>query len=413
MNDLLSNAWFDTGTTVEDFLKDVDGTPKLGIRHKNWTPSGDSYYAPLDGSPTSGANPDTEFLKMFAKEGKEGMHKSSFIGKHFSQHKIPPNSAFHFDGHKIGKHFKKVLGNKVTVIDAKISKVEVGEDNYISSLTLDTGQKVSGDLFIDCTGFSRLLMNELKVPWKSYALNLPVDRAMPFILPHEEGVSIEPVTTAHALSAGWMWQIPLTTRLGCGYVYQSSCITDEQAQQEVEQVLGKKIKPIKFIKFESGRSYKLWENNCLALGLASAFAEPLEATSIHTTIIQLLNFTFEFLTDKPSTTFTFDNRKKYNERMGKMYDDIRDFLVIHYQGGRDDTEFWKWIKSGNTLTDGAAEVLARCQHKILGVFNYDYYYGCIGAPLWNWVLAGIDRITPEQALIELNLYNQHPSINDK
>jgi tryptophan halogenase len=343
---------------------------------------------------------------MFAKTGKDGMYKASSIGKHFEQHMIPPGGAFHFDAHKIGQYFKKILGDAVTVIDAKIEKAGVNIYGHIDRVYLDDGRSIGGDFFIDCTGFKRVLINELKVGWKSYSMNLPVDRAMPFILPYKENVQVEPLTVAHALSSGWMWQIPTATRLGCGYVFQSSCLTPDQAQQELEKTLGCKIEPIKVINFDSGRSQSLWQGNCLALGLAAAFAEPLEATSIHTTIIQLLNFTFEYLTEDFNTTVIDTSIRRYNEKMTKMYDDILDFLVIHYQGGRVDSEFWQWISKGNTLTSFAAEVLERSKYKIPGVLNFDYYYGCIGAPLWNWVLAGIGRITPEQAIEELTRYQK-------
>lgn len=405
MRDLLSNQWFDTGVNIQEFMEAVDGTAKMGIRHKNWTPAGDSYYAPLDGSHTSGMNPDTEFLKVFSMYGKDKMHLATNLGKYFEE-KIPNAGAFHFNAHKIGQYFKKHLGNSVQHIDAEILDVELNVLGEIDSLRLDNGQTVSGDFFIDCTGFARKLISKLRVDWKSYRMHLPVDRAMPFLLPYKEGVPVEPVTVAHALSSGWMWQIPTSARLGCGYVFQSSCITPEQAQAEVEQTLGCEIEPIKIIKFDSGRSQKLWEGNCLALGLAAAFAEPLEATSIHTTIVQLVQFVFEHLTDNYNSTVNAVSRKRYNERMTKMYDDILDFLVIHYQGGRTDSEFWQWITAGHTLTTFAGEILERCRHRIPGVLNYDYYFGCVGSPLWNWVLAGIGRITPEQARKELELYKK-------
>jgi hypothetical protein len=404
MHDLLSNSWFDTGTNIQEFLKEVDGTPKMGIYHKNWTPAGDGYYAPLDGSPTSGSNPDYEFLKIFAKEGKDGMYKASQMGQYFHHKKISPKAAFHFNAHKIGPFFKKILGNSINIIDAKILEVKLNDLAHIESVVLDNGEIVSGDFFIDCTGRDRKLIKELDVHWVSYHRNLPVDTAIPFLLPYEPGVDIKPVTVAHALSSGWMWQIPTTERIGCGYVFDSHHLTPDQAQEEIELTLGKKIEPIKVLKFQSGRNHMLWENNCLSLGLAAAFAEPLEATSIHTTILQLLHFTHEYLTDDIKTTVNENNRQLYNKKMTKMYDDILDFLVIHYQGGRTDSEFWKRITNGDTLTTVAAQVLEKSKYKIPGVLNFDYYYGCIGSPLWNWVLAGIGKITPELAKTELQLY---------
>lgn len=406
MFDLLSNQWFDTGTTVDRFLRETNGTPKLGILHKNWTPKGDSYYAPLDGSPTSGINPDIDFLKQFAKEGVSGMHKCTYIGQHFEQNKTPHNASFHFDARLVGEHFKSILKKDVDIIDAVIQEPVLDENASVIAVRLEDGRLIEGDFFVDCTGFKRLIAEKLQVRWLPYSLNLPVDRAIPFLLPIDEDNPPPPVTVAHALSSGWMWQIPTQTRIGCGYVYNSSCLHTEEAIQEVEKVLGREIDPIKVIDFESGRCEKLWESNCLVLGLSAAFAEPLEATSIHTTIVQLLSFCFEFLSDTKENTVSETNRQVYNRKMTRMYDDILDFLVLHYQGGRTDTELWQWITEGNTRTTFVNEVLERSQYKIPGVLNYNYYYGCIGAPLWNWILAGIGKITPEQAKKELELYGK-------
>jgi tryptophan halogenase len=404
LTNILSNHWFKTGTSISNFLNDVDGIVKMGIVHKNWTPDGVSYFAPLDGTRTGTSSPDILFLKAFIKEGKEGMHKASEYGKLYSEGNISFNAAYHFNAFKIGAHFKKVLKDDVTVVDAVVNDVVISEKNVITKIRLNNGQELEGDLFVDCTGFKRVLMNALKVKWKSYAAHLPVDRAMPFLLPIDEDNRPKPVTVAHALSSGWMWQIPTTERIGCGYVYQSSCITPDQAQQEVERVLGRKIEPIKHINFDSGRSEVLWQSNCLVLGLAAAFTEPLEATSIHTTIVQLLTF-MEYLRPDLTSTMLDVNRAYYNKKMRKLYDDTLDFLVLHYQGGREDSEFWRYIKSGKTVTPFVTDLLERCKYSVPGSLQYDYYYGSIGASLYNWILAGIDKITVEQAKAELNLYN--------
>ena len=263
---------------------------------------------------------------------------------------------------------------------------------------------MTGDLFIDSTGFSRMFSQKMNVKWKSYSDYLPVNRAMPFLIEYKENEIPEPLTTAHALSSGWMWDIPLQSRRGCGYVYDKNYISDEDAQKEIEKYLNQKITPIKFIDFEAGRLDSLWEKNCIFMGLSAAFAEPLEATSIHTTIIQMLVFCFEFLGETPEKTFLDSNISRYNERMKKMYDDIQNFLVLHYQGGRTDSKFWRNFIEKNMVTEFTEEVLEKSKNKIPGIFQYDYYFGCIGSPLWNWVLAGIGKITPEQARKELQLY---------
>jgi tryptophan halogenase len=403
LTDVLNNKLFNTGSNIYEFMANTEATLKLGIRHKNWTGDGSSYYAPLDGTTTSNFNPDINFLTALYKEGPEGMHTASNMGMSFKNKDYSGDAAFHFDGTLIGKHFKKVLGDKVIHIDGKINKVNLKEDGFINSLTLDNNEEVFGDLFIDCTGFSRILMKSLGVKWKSYSEQLPVNTAIPFILPRTE-IEPEPLTVAHALSSGWMWQIPTASRIGCGYVFSDKYISVEDAQKEVEDLLGHSINPIKVIKFESGRGELLWEKNCLALGLASSFAEPLEATSIHTTIVQLITFCFEFMSDTWEKTYDRTSQDRYNVRMQKLYDDIRDFLIIHYQGGRSDSDFWKYISSGKTLTPFAKEILEKSKNKPPGFLQYDYYLGCAGASLWSWVLAGTNNLTRDTAKKELELY---------
>lgn len=404
--DLIQNRWFNTDIDFKDFFESIDATIKLGIRHKNWTGDGSSYYAPLDGSNTSGQNPDIDFLQAFSRFGVEKMHVASNIGKHFESNHFPESYALHFDGHKIGKYFKnKFVKEGLEVIDAVVKEINISELNgKIDSIVLDNNQTVTGDLFIDSTGFSRMFSQKMNVKWKSYSDYLPVNRAMPFLIEYKENEIPEPLTTAHALSSGWMWDIPLQSRRGCGYVYDKNYISDEDAQKEIEKYLNQKITPIKFIDFEAGRLDSLWEKNCIFMGLSAAFAEPLEATSIHTTIIQMLVFCFEFLAETPEKTFLDSNISRYNERMKKMYDDIQNFLVLHYQGGRTDSKFWRNFIEKNMVTEFTEEVLEKSKNKIPGIFQYDYYFGCIGSPLWNWVLAGIGKITPEQARKELQLY---------
>ena len=129
-------------------------------------------------------------------------------------------------------------------------------------------------------------MKHLPSKWVSFKENLPLNTGMPFHLKYKEGEIPEPYTTAWAQKAGWMWQIPLLDRKGCGYVYDDNFTTPEKAQEEIETILGQEIDPIRIIKFDSGRQESAWIKNCVTIGLSSAFLEPLEATSIHSTIVQ-------------------------------------------------------------------------------------------------------------------------------
>ena len=412
---LINGHFFESGTDAETFLNKVDGTNKLGIKHTNWTGDGSSYFAPLDGSITGHLISDFVFQYGLAELKKEELYKTSEIGQAYYNSSSPKIEAFHFDGHKVGQYLKELcIKDGVNHIDSEIMDVNIDDMESIISINLSNDSSIKGDFFIDCTGFSRLLSKKLNINWVSYKKHLPVDTAMPFLLDYtKEEKFIIPQTEATALSSGWMWNIPLKTRRGCGYVFDSFYISREEAQKEVEEFLGKKIKPIKFIEFESGRSEVFWKNNCLSLGLAAAFAEPLEATSIHTTIVQLLTFSNEFLSTSKEKTINKNNQDSYNFKIAKLYDLTLDFLVVHYQGGRTDSEFWKNISTGATLTDRTRGVVERAKTRILGVLEFEGIFGTPYGPLWNWILSGINLITAEQAMSQLKEQNLYKIAKEK
>jgi len=271
----------------------------------------------------------------------------------------------------------------------------------IESLILDNDTSVEGDLFVDCTGMQRILANKLEIKWKSYKEYLPVDRAMPFLLDYDEDTKIQPMTEAEALSSGWMWRTPLLTRKGCGYVYSSEFISEDEAQIEAEKIIGKPIKPIKHIKFDSGRLEEVWKGNCLITGLASSFLEPLEATSIHATITQVYNFCIEHLTDKIETTITEHNIKVYNRNIINMYENLLDFTSLHYQGGRDDSDFWRFIKNEKLATPAVFDYIERAKHKIPSDLHFTGNVWGGADDLWKWSLAGLGLIDKETAKNEL------------
>jgi len=406
--DLVSGHFFgrnDLGNVI-NFLEETDSTPKFGIYHQNWSKKlGQGYFAPLDASPTGEYAPDPVFNYVLSKFGPENAHLASYMGQSYNENKFPDTGfGFHFNAFKVGQFFKKRLETKknFTVIDAVIQEVGLSHSGEIESLYLDSGQEVKGELFFDCTGFARVLMSKLETPWVSYKENLITDRAMPFILDYtEESKSkTKPYTTAHAQSSGWMWDIPLQNRRGCGYVYSSNFLTEDEAQKEIEDYLGQPIEPIKHLKFEPGRSESLWVKNCVASGLSSVFMEPLEATSIHTTIYQMLNFSMEYLTSEKETTVIEANIKSFNEKLKTFNDSVRDFLNLHYQGGRTDSDFWKYISTGATVTPFVEEVIARAKNKLPSHVQYEHRWGT-NTSLWNWIIAGLGFVSPEAASKQL------------
>lgn len=407
--DVLSGYYGDFGLNPLEFFKEASAVPKYGILHKDWTSKkGFDYFAPIDGSVTSDNVPDI-ITAYFAASQPDRAHLGSFYGNLF-EHNISPinkftnnydigTSALHFDAKLAGEYLRKkalALPN-INLFDEKIIDVNINDYGEVSSLYLESGQVVEGDFFIDASGFRRILVNKLKTPWVSYKKNLPIDSALPFFLNYKEGETPKPYSVAWAQKAGWLWEAGVQTRKGCGYVFSSDFITAEQAKQEIEETLGHEIVPINHFKFDTGRLENTWVKNCLAIGLCGAFAEPLEATSIHSTIHQLSQFTFEFLRPTREDTINPSSMKIYNQRINKMFDDFKEFLICHYLGGRTDSEFWKYITNGNTLTDFNLDLNRSCCSRIPNNHDFPKYPGAAGWPIWSYILIGTGQISPSVA----------------
>jgi hypothetical protein len=406
MIDLLSGLFFNSKIDIGDFMIKTDATFKMGIRHHGWSPHVKEYFAPLDVSPTGFSLDDYLFKYVLVNYGAEKIHLASKIGIEYEEKKYSAY-ALHFDGHKVGNYFRSLcINDGIKFLDREILDVDIN-NGEVYSVTTDQGEKIISDFFIDCTGFSRILMKKLGVGWKSYSDVLTVNTAMPFILKYDKDETILPETKAIALSSGWMWNIPLTTRRGCGYVFDNRYISHEQAKIEVENYIGKEITPIKWISFDSGHSELFWKSNALCLGLSSSFVEPLEATSIHNTIVQIAVFVSEFLKDSKQETLDYLNQKTYNERIGFLNKLTIDFISLHYQGGREDTEFWRDIKNKNRCTDYAKKILNLAEKKIPGMVIHEGMFGSFSIPLVNWNLAGmgiLSRTQAEKDLIRNNNY---------
>jgi tryptophan halogenase len=413
LTSIINGSLWDFDCDLMEFLKETGATLKYGIKHKGWSPNIDRHYlAPLSGSGTSGNSLDYLFA-LEQKLNPDKLHLTNDLGilmdRNLSSFNLKTfdfdhfGNALHFDAHKVGQYFKKkVLKNpNVNLVDDEIIEVNLKENGFIDSVKLKSEKVIEGDFFIDASGFSRVLMKKLNNPWVSYNKYLPVNSAMPFLLDYDDSEMPEPWTTAWAQSSGWMWQIPVQERKGCGYVFDSNFITPEKAHEELEITLGKKINPIQVLKFDTGRLEKAWVNNCLAIGLASAFAEPLEATSIHSTIMQLIGFVFEFLKLEVTDTVNSGSINIYNNRTSQMYDDFKDFLVVHYMGGRTDSEFWKYIATGATQTDFVKDILLMCNHRMPSNHDFKKYAGSTDWGLWSYVLAGTGRLSSEICKKEL------------
>jgi len=261
--------------------------------------------------------------------------------------------AYHLDAGLLAtylKHLGKSRGVR-HVVD-NVTHVSLDDQGYIARLHSSRHGEIEGDLFVDCSGFRGFLINQtLGEPFISYADSLFCDSAIAIPVPTDDAqFGINPFTSATALSAGWVWHTPLFGRSGNGYVYSSAFITKDQAEQEFRAYLPPQAATIeaRHIRMRVGRTRNPWTKNCVAIGLAGGFIEPLESTGIWFIELGLYNLLFNF----PDRDFLPGLANKYNGIMQKYYEQIRDFIVLHYcTTHREDSPFWKTNKNHPAIPD--------------------------------------------------------------
>ncbi len=402
-----------------EFFRKTGASFKLGIRHEDWRRKGFTYYGPIDDPHQVVAAPPgapSDYLNVYAVAAGRPVEDMHMFGPLLRQWKAPYARkadgsllrlgpflhAYHFDQALVGK-FLASKSEGVTIADGVVSGVERNPANGdITTLVLDTGERVAGDFFFDCSGFhKRLIVKELNAPWISYAHELPVNRALPFWLPIAPGEEMPNYTRAWAQEAGWMWQIPTQGRFGCGYVYSDEFLTPDQAKLEVERVLGREIEVRSDIRFQIGRLEKAWIGNVIAVGLSSSFLEPLESTSIHGTIVQMMLFAGRFL--KRPEAMNDADRADYNARVGRQVDDFRTFVNTHYMTERDDTPFWREVRA-HRIHPETRERLAHWQTTMPHMTDFpDYLDGLphIQTQLHYPVLEGLGLLNQQVARDEM------------
>jgi tryptophan halogenase len=356
------------GLNEAEFLRDTGATIKFGIRHRDWRRVGHQYDGPIDDPHlVAGLGPENALDQVQVARGES-------VGRtHLFQHLLargrspfaerdgrripvgPFHHAYHFDQALAGRWLRG-KARAIATIDDQVAGVERdAETGDIAALVLEGGARVSADLYIDCTGFRRRLITEMGARFLRYGDVLPVNRAMPFWLDIPEDEEIDPCTLAWAQGSGWMWKIPTQGRYGCGYVYSDAHLTPDQAQAEIEAALGHPVQVRNDIRIDAGRLDRQWTHNCVALGLASSFLEPLEATSIHGTVVQLM-LLCSLLPDPSERA-----RIAFNAACARQVDDFRDFIRLHYVSERRDTPFWRDLAAATPpdLTERLAAWRAR------------------------------------------------------
>ena len=347
------------GLDENDFMKKTQGTFKLGIEFVNWKRLGHRYIHSFGsvGIQDLGVVPFYQYWLKLHQRGEAadiGEYDLNVVaarrGKFMRAVQVENSPlglighAFHFDAGLYAKYlrgFSEGLGVQRTegkIVDTTLRAA----DGFIESVTLERGEVVAGDLFIDCSGFRGLLIEgALKAGYDDWSHWLPCDRAI--AVPCESVAPLTPYTRSTAHAAGWQWRIPLQHRIGNGHVFSSQYMSADEATGILMKNLdGQPLAEPRMLTFTTGKRRKFWDKNCVAIGLSSGFMEPLESTSIH--LIQAgVSRLLKFFPDKSFEKATID---EYNRQSDFEFERIRDFLILHYHSTqRTDSPFWNYCRN--------------------------------------------------------------------
>jgi tryptophan halogenase len=432
------------GLAESEWMPPCNGTYKLAVRFQNWTGDDSHFYHPFQRyEVVDGFNLGEWWLKLLRGEIPfdgacftttslcESLRSPRFFDGTVFDDKVlayfgaapPPNAViahhtvqypygYHFDASLLAEFLKKLaLKRGVDYLADEVTEVNLSEDGFISHLVTAKHGRVDGDLFVDCSGFRGLLINgALKEPFIDFKESLPNDRAVALQVPTDPSKDgIRPYTTATALRSGWAWTIPLYNRNGCGYVYSSQHIGSDAAEEEMRAFLGPRSEgcAANHIKMRIGRHRNSWVKNCVAIGLASGFVEPLESTGI---------FFIQHAMEELVNHFPADQRTSegqllsYNRTINDCIDGIREFLTVHYRASaRADTPYWRDTKLVKA-PDSLEERLKIWRSRLPGVRNiYQPFHG-FEAYSYSVILLGMGYL-PETYLPSLE-YRDEPGARE-
>ncbi|MFC4699968.1 tryptophan halogenase family protein [Glaciecola siphonariae] len=391
------------GIDEREFMRETQSTFKLGIEFVNWGSGNDRYMHAFGeyGSAQQDMPFHHSWLKAYQNNEAEALSEYSLAvnaakANKFQFPSADPNSvlskysyAYHVDATLYARFLRRRSEQAGTTrIEGKIAKVSQNKHSgFIETVTLQDGSVISGDLFIDCSGFKGLLIEQtLKSGFEDWSHWLPCNSAQ--AVPCERVEPLIPYSRATAQEAGWQWRIPLQHRTGNGYVYSSDFVDDERATETLISTLDAPATrdPIQ-LRFTTGRRKQFWNKNCVAIGLSCGFLEPLESTSIFL-IQEAITQLIELFPDKQFDSTLSD---EFNRLMNVEFEHIRDFLIAHYHvTERTDTEFWNYVRT-MPIPDSLSHKLA--MYKRQGHI-IKYASGEFLDPSWLAVLSG-QGMTPD------------------
>ena len=392
------------GIDEREFMRETRATFKLGIEFCDWGQIGDSYIHPFGdyGEPINGIDFHHFWLRLLQNGHKFRLDDYSYpiLAAESGRFQLPGSDnskigsnfgyAYQFDSGLYAKLLRRYSDNRgvIRTEGKAINATQNAETGLVETIELEDGTVIGADLFIDCSGFRGVLIEQLlETGYDDWSQWLPCNRAVA-VQCESAGPSL-PYTRATARDAGWQWRIPLQHRTGNGYVYWNKYISDDEAVHQLMSTLeGPAITEPKQLYFKTGKRRKLWNKNVVAIGLSGGFLEPLESTSIHliqegiTALIELF----------PDSHFHPSDAEEYNRRMDLNFDRVRDFLLLHYVATqRDDTEMWRYFK-GMQLPESLEEKIEAWKSR---GYILRYEHGVFLPPSWVAVMAG-QNLMPEK-----------------
>jgi tryptophan halogenase len=412
-----------------DFLRACEGGFKLAIEFRGWKTGkeDDVYLHPFcyPGS-ISGISPAAAWhQRRLAGDPTPYAHA---IGPHavlcgqclaprderMPDFQSPFRYAYHIDAAKFGRFLRDTFVSRgVRHVVDNVTGTRLREDGMLDVVVTEKHGELPADLFIDCSGFRGLLINQVyNVSLHSFGDTLINDRAVAMQVPHPPGTTtIRSYTRAVARGSGWIWDIGLYQRRGIGHVYASAFQSDEQAVDDLREYIGPDSKDMetRLLKIRVGYNERCWEKNVVAIGLSSGFLEPLESTGIY-----LIEFGIKYLLEHfPDRDFDPALARAYNEHVHQAYREIHDFVLLHYiLTQREDTPYWRFFRHEAKVPDPLKERLDLWSHRWPSNMDLPYRHLFFNHDSWTFILAGMDRL-PRTPTLMTSIYRRHSALIDK
>lgn len=403
----------------DDFVAKANATPKLGGRFKDWSGVGSEFihclqtdYAPwLDGWSD---NPDAsvfnmnlgQFTGIIAAERQKNLYQATLLGNEVpladafyanyfikenkvpfgaSKSELPIIAMWHNESRATAAYLKEVaLKRDITLIEGTYVDAKQNDKGDITTLILDDNREIEGEWFVDCTGFAQLLIRKkLGAEYSDYSDHFTHNSVIAWWDEPKYSVT----TNATAMKYGWRWNINLQHRSGNGYIYDNNYITADQALEEARSVCGEHIEPVASFTYTPEVAKESWKNNVFAIGLSSGFLEPLEANGIAVICESL--YAMQDLWDPTRRDHTL-YRDRFNHRVNTVYEDIKDFIALHFRGRRDDTDFWKsHIHDPERIPESLAMKLKDWDHYWQGLVGVEPVFNGYSPAAWMQVIQGL------------------------